>query len=128
AEQLHTIHGAVLEGRLPSDERYFNALITAHEKLLDMVDQIAAGQNIQPVPADLQRELDELTAASAAEEDETDSDAQPSVETTPEEPWLGQESLLTEPIAESLSSAHSDEAALEQAYTEEPVSLDEELP
>jgi chemosensory pili system protein ChpA (sensor histidine kinase/response regulator) len=66
ADQLKAIHSAALGGQLAADDGFFTVLIAAHEKLLDMVDQIAAGQNIVPVSAELQAELDALSAETAA--------------------------------------------------------------
>lgn len=65
AEQLQAIYSAVLEGRLAPDATFFDTAIAAHEKLLDMVDQVAAGQNISPISADLQAGLDALSGAIA---------------------------------------------------------------
>lgn len=75
ADQLKSIHSAVLSEQLPADDAYFSVVIAAHEKLLDMVDQVAAGQNIVPVSTDLQTGLDTLSiAASDSEEAEAFAD------------------------------------------------------
>lgn len=61
AEQLQAIYRAVLDSRLTPEVAFFDTMIAAHEKLLDMVDQVAAGQNITSIPADLQAGLDALS-------------------------------------------------------------------
>jgi chemosensory pili system protein ChpA (sensor histidine kinase/response regulator) len=65
AEQLKAIYSAVLEHRLSPDTAFFDTMIAAHEKLLDMVDQVAAGQNIVPISAELQADLDTLSISTA---------------------------------------------------------------
>ncbi len=61
AEKLKTIYGAVVAGQLLPDATFFATMIAAQEKLLDMVDQVAAGQNVLPVSAELQARLDALS-------------------------------------------------------------------
>jgi len=69
-EQLKAIYSAVLDDHLTADDHFFSTMIAAHEKLLDMVDQVAAGQNIVPVSADLQAGLDALSLAGVEEPSE----------------------------------------------------------
>ncbi|MDO7902680.1 Hpt domain-containing protein [Pseudomonas sp. K1(2024)] len=47
-EALLDLYGAVEEGRLVADARFFAQARQAHERLLDMFDEIAAGQDITP--------------------------------------------------------------------------------
>ncbi|WP_296235163.1 Hpt domain-containing protein [Pseudomonas sp. UBA4617] len=50
-EALLDLYGAVEEGSLPADARFFAQAQRAHEALLDMLDEVAAGQDITPRPA-----------------------------------------------------------------------------
>ncbi|MBO2920589.1 Hpt domain-containing protein [Pseudomonas asiatica] len=49
-EALLDLYGAVEEGSLPADARFFAHVQRAHEALLDMLDEVAAGQDIPPRP------------------------------------------------------------------------------
>ncbi|MFP3525930.1 hypothetical protein SB912_25940, partial [Pantoea sp. SIMBA_072] len=47
-EALLDLYGAVEEGSLPANARFFAHARRAHEALLDMLDEVAAGQDIAP--------------------------------------------------------------------------------
>lgn len=133
AEQLQAAHQAVLDGRLPRDDNFFDVTIAAHEKLLDMVDQIAAGQTIQPLSAELQSRLDALAApAELAEAEETVAEElTPAAEitageTTPEEPWLAQETLLTDTLAEQPEVLAEADVPADEAQVEEESQAEEQ--
>ncbi|MGF6393039.1 Hpt domain-containing protein [Pseudomonas plecoglossicida] len=49
-EALLDLYGAVEEGSLGADEHFFAQARQAHEALLDMLDQVAAGQEVTPRP------------------------------------------------------------------------------
>ena len=49
-EALLDLYGAVEESSLPADARFFEEAQHAHEALIDMLDQIAAGQEVEPCP------------------------------------------------------------------------------
>jgi chemosensory pili system protein ChpA (sensor histidine kinase/response regulator) len=49
-EALLDLYGAVEESSLGVSERFFDAAEDAHEALIDMLDQLAAGQNVDPRP------------------------------------------------------------------------------
>ncbi|WP_295478714.1 Hpt domain-containing protein [uncultured Pseudomonas sp.] len=49
-EALLDLYGAVEESSLAASERFFDAAEQAHEALIDMFDQLAAGQDVQPRP------------------------------------------------------------------------------
>jgi chemosensory pili system protein ChpA (sensor histidine kinase/response regulator) len=49
-EALLDLYGAVEEGSLPADARFFAQAQHAHEALLDMLDEVAAGQDLAPRP------------------------------------------------------------------------------
>ncbi|TKJ62836.1 hybrid sensor histidine kinase/response regulator [Pseudomonas sp. CFBP13506] len=58
-EALLDLYGAVEESSLAVGERFFHEAEQAHEALINMLDQLAAGQEISPAPARVQalREL-----------------------------------------------------------------------
>ncbi|WP_095155863.1 Hpt domain-containing protein [Pseudomonas sp. Irchel 3E13] len=49
-EALLDLYGAVEESSLAADARFFEEAQHAHEALIDMLDQIAAGQEVEPCP------------------------------------------------------------------------------
>ncbi|MDD0976013.1 Hpt domain-containing protein [Pseudomonas fontis] len=53
-EALLDLYGAVEESSLAVSERFFREAQQAHEALIDMLDQIAAGQEVDPCPERLQ--------------------------------------------------------------------------
>lgn len=58
-EALLDLYGAVEESSLAVSERFFDEAENAHEALIDMLDQLAAGQNVDP-RAECVRALHEL--------------------------------------------------------------------
>ncbi|NWF11210.1 Hpt domain-containing protein [Pseudomonas salomonii] len=67
-EALLDLYGAVEESSLAVSERFFHEAEQAHDALINMLDQLAAGQEISPAPARVQalRELlDEALDPSA---------------------------------------------------------------
>ena len=53
-EALLDVYGAVEESSLAVSERFFHEANTAHEALINMLDQLAAGQEIEPQPTLIQ--------------------------------------------------------------------------
>ncbi|AZF39828.1 Signal transduction histidine kinase CheA [Pseudomonas sp. R4-39-08] len=53
-EALLDLYGAVEESSLAVSERFFQEAEQAHEALINMLDQLAAGQEISPAPARVQ--------------------------------------------------------------------------
>ncbi|KPZ10692.1 Hpt domain-containing protein [Pseudomonas syringae group genomosp. 3] len=49
-EALLDLYGAVEESSLAVSERFFDVAEQAHEALINMLDQVAAGQNVEPRP------------------------------------------------------------------------------
>ncbi|TDV60531.1 Hpt domain-containing protein [Pseudomonas sp. LP_7_YM] len=49
-EALLDLYGAVEESSLAVSERFFHEAANAHEALINMLDQIAAGQQVEPCP------------------------------------------------------------------------------
>ncbi|NWC73442.1 Hpt domain-containing protein [Pseudomonas sp. P7759] len=67
-EALLDLYGAVEESSLAVSERFFHEAEQAHEALINMLDQLAAGQEISPAPARvhaLRELLDEALDPSA---------------------------------------------------------------
>ncbi|MDD1965098.1 Hpt domain-containing protein [Pseudomonas putida] len=53
-EALLDLYGAVEESSLAVSERFFHEAENAHEELINMLDQVAAGQQVQPCPQRVQ--------------------------------------------------------------------------
>lgn len=67
-EALLDLYGAVEEGSLPADARFFAQAQHGHEALLDMLDEVAAGQDIASRPElvdSLRNLLDQALAPDA---------------------------------------------------------------
>ncbi|WP_028618294.1 Hpt domain-containing protein [Pseudomonas canadensis] len=81
-EALLDLYGAVEESSLAVSERFFHEAEQAHEALISMLDQLAAGQEISPAPARVQalRELlDEALDPSATGLIKSDGSRAPSI-------------------------------------------------
>lgn len=48
SQRLSTVHGHIKQNNLQLDEGFFETLLAGHNALLDMVDAVAAGQNMVP--------------------------------------------------------------------------------
>ncbi len=125
-DQLAAIHWAALDGVLAADDSFFAAVQPAHDRLLDMVDAVAAAQTIVPVEPELQERLDELgqlaarhTAADKIPSEP--SDEQPAAEPTlefwqyPQGDSAGQDDVAEDGEAPRSVSAEADEASDEPA-------------
>lgn len=62
-EALLDLYGAVEESSLAVGERFFHEAENAHEALINMLDELAAGQEVSPQPA-MVRALRELLEES----------------------------------------------------------------
>src|SRR5690606_5518100 len=58
--KIHSVYEVILAGQLPCSPTICDSLNRAHTALLDMVDAIAAGQNLGPIPEMVDEALDEL--------------------------------------------------------------------
>ncbi len=67
SDQLGQLYKAVDEQHITGDEELVSTLLVGHEALLDLVDAVAAGQNVEPVDATVQAQIDSSLAAIAAE-------------------------------------------------------------
>ena len=65
-EKLEQVYNAILAQHLPCSEQLCRDLNSAHLALLDMVDAIAAGQNLVNAPEAILLALDDLIAQAAA--------------------------------------------------------------
>lgn len=64
SRQLRQVYEAALKNRVERNDNFYRALLDAHAELLDMVDAVAVGQNLNPISDDLQARLDRLTGAT----------------------------------------------------------------
>jgi chemosensory pili system protein ChpA (sensor histidine kinase/response regulator) len=62
-EALLDLYGAVEESSLGVSERFFHEAENAHEALINMLDQVAAGQQVEPCPERIQALRDLLDEA-----------------------------------------------------------------
>jgi chemosensory pili system protein ChpA (sensor histidine kinase/response regulator) len=67
SDQLGQLYKAVDEQHITGDEELVSTLLVGHEALLDLVDAVAAGQNVEPVDATVQAQIDSSLAAIAVE-------------------------------------------------------------
>ncbi len=62
--QLRSAHEAALAGRLSCDDDFFEVLTDGHNNLLDMVDAVAAGQNVVPPSETVSAALEYIIAGA----------------------------------------------------------------
>src|SRR5690606_8003801 len=60
SEKIHSVYEAIIADHLSCSEQVCYSLNQAHVALLDMVDAIAAGQNMNGIPDPINDALDEL--------------------------------------------------------------------
>jgi chemosensory pili system protein ChpA (sensor histidine kinase/response regulator) len=65
SEKIHSVYETVIAGQLHCSPSVCTTLNAAHIALLDMVDAIAAGQNLNGIPASINDSLDELLSTEA---------------------------------------------------------------
>ncbi|UOB23777.1 Hpt domain-containing protein [Pseudomonas orientalis] len=103
-EALLDLYGAVEESSLAVSERFFHEAEQAHEALITMLDQLAAGQEISPAPARVQalRELlDDALDPSATGLIKRDGNRAPSIaELGAATEQLGRHTALDDEIVE----------------------------
>jgi len=59
-DKLHRIYAGIQQGHIACDDGLCQQLIDAHMALLDLVDAVAVGQNLEPAPDAVQAPLDRL--------------------------------------------------------------------
>lgn len=64
SKQLRQVYEAALKNKVTKNDALYCALLDGHAELLDMVDAVAVGQNLQPVSDDLEARLGELISAA----------------------------------------------------------------
>ena len=64
-EKIHSVYETVIAGQLGCSPEVCRTLNNAHVALLDMVDAIAAGQNLYGIPDAVNEALDELLSTEA---------------------------------------------------------------
>ncbi|VUD67536.1 Chemotaxis protein CheA [Thalassocella blandensis] len=117
SSQLMQMHQKALASELPTGEEFFSLLGAGHDALLDMVDAVAASQNVVPAPETLTDALANYLAQPAANEEVDTQALEEAAETVDETPAEADQ-----------GEALSDEfAALMGGETEE-VDADEVLP
>jgi len=106
ASQLQGIYDATEQGLLGADEGLFPILKSGHNALLDMVDAVAAGQNIRPIDPDLAKSLNNLLAIP-----ELNNGLLSEADTLAEAEALAEAETLALAAAESLAKAEADAEA-----------------
>lgn len=83
--QLRKVYEAALSDRIDKDEAFYRVLLDGHGELLDLVDAVAVGQNLNPISAELQSGLKQLLAFTDVEPGlPGDSEALPTAEVSVE--------------------------------------------
>ncbi len=120
AALLHRAYVAAFDGKVDSDAQFFRVMHSGHDALLDMVDAVAAAQNVQPAPASVSDNINALLVDV--------SDADTSEEITialPEEDASGEE-LIEEDVPTFDMSDFDEQSLTEQPITDNADFLDEE--
>ena len=113
SEKIHSVYETVIAGQLACSPEVCNALNGAHIALLDMVDAIAAGQNLNGIPNVVEDALDELLSTEAVTLSTLINDEIPLVEDYI--PLIEDQALIDE------------SAPIEDAFSAEEVALIEDL-
>jgi chemosensory pili system protein ChpA (sensor histidine kinase/response regulator) len=128
-EKLQQVYRAVIAHQLTASEQICETLNRAHLALLDMVDAVAAGQNLDPIPEDIHDSLNALLATAAhtiatEAEDSVESETESDIELTlPEDDtW--------QPVIRSESATEADDIEdylANDAYNIDEINADEPL-
>ena len=84
-DKLYRIHGGVLHGQIPCSDDLCRDLTAAHMALLDLVDQVAVGQNLEFAPEAVQAPLDQWLSALQETQSDEQQGASEDSEQSPEE-------------------------------------------
>ena len=116
SRQLAAIYGAAAGTLATVSADDFDTLLAAHEQLLDMVDAVAAGQNLQEPNEALDQQLQalkqQLSSLSVVEETEAETETQAEDEGD-------SELLATLELSPTLATADADDAVLAQDVAED---------
>ncbi|UZJ43334.1 Hpt domain-containing protein [Marinimicrobium sp. C6131] len=122
-DKLYRIYGGIQQGFIPCDDALCQQLIDAHMALLDLVDAVAVGQNLEPAPDAVQAPLDRLLENLPPDA----PDAQPEATSVDQEPSTAGEEVSA--IAEESASIDEAPSAFVEepsAFVEEPSAVEEE--
>ncbi len=127
---LRLTHQNVIEQRLPSDDQYFEMAIRGHEALLDMVDAVAAGQNVPAAPSEVLEALNGFAGVSDAPlEDGVEAlNAESGAESDEGQDFIGDTLLVEEPKEDLASLLTSDEEPGEPLIEFDSVEPLEDIP
>jgi chemosensory pili system protein ChpA (sensor histidine kinase/response regulator) len=113
SDQLGQLYEALDEQHITGDEELVSTLLVGHEALLDLVDAVAAGQNVEPVDATVQAQIDSSLAAIAAEADNSADEPQASSDV---------DAFVNDVIADSIAEDAVNEVTVNE-NTAEDISL-----
>lgn len=121
SSKLRKLHECGLNKTLGTDATFFALLKDGHDALLDMVDAVAAGQNVVSPPAELIQRLDALLFSVQPQESEADLGGESAEEISfdadggAEEEISFDEASIEDAVYDSLSS---DEVSFEETADE----------
>ena len=116
SEKLHSVYETVIAEQLACSPAVCNTLNAAHIALLDMVDAIAAGQNLNGIPEAVNDALDELLSTEVVTLSTLIND---------EIPLIEEDIPLIQEEVELLEEAASDEEEIPLAELDEVIEFDE---
>nr|WP_288357416.1 Hpt domain-containing protein [uncultured Pseudomonas sp.] len=125
-EALLDVYGAVEDGSLAVSERFFDEVEQAHEALVSMMDQVAAGLEVTPSPervAALRALFDEALDPAKLALLSGEVPGLQVVELEEATRVLEASEMAGEPLDESVSAAESDDNELESIFLEEAVDI-----
>ncbi|MDD1506427.1 Hpt domain-containing protein [Pseudomonas sp. CNPSo 3701] len=125
-EALLDVYGAVEDGSLAVSERFFDEVEQAHEALVSMMDQVAAGLEVTPSPervAALRALFDEALDPAKLALLSGDVPGLQVVELEEATRVLEASEMAGEPLDESVDAAESDDNELESIFLEEAVDI-----
>ena len=134
SQKIHSVYETIIAGQLACSPKVCDTLNSAHIALLDMVDAVAAGQNLQTIPPLAEEGLDDLLSTELVTLSTLINDEVPLIEDAI--PLIEDEVQLIEddvPVIEHEVSVIEDEAPLiehEISVIEEEIplaELDEEI-
>ncbi|WP_323813402.1 Hpt domain-containing protein [Cellvibrio sp. NN19] len=120
SEKIHSVYELIIANQLACSPAVCTTLNSAHIALLDMVDAIAAGQNLNGIPDAINESLDELLSTEAVTLSALINDQVPAIEDVP----VVEEVALEDDLQEETLI---EDALIEDVEAEE-ILLDEALP
>ena len=122
SEKIHSVYELIIANQLACSPAVCTTLNSAHIALLDMVDAIAAGQNLNGIPDAINESLDELLSTEAVTLSALINDQLPVVEEVAFEDDLQEETLIEDALIEDVGAEEIllDEALPLVEFDEEP--------